>query len=239
MVSRLTIRASLLSGCVVLAGTITAAAQSFEPAEYKGGPQPAVPVLALGGGEVLLEATVAETGRVTAVKILRATDSFTVPMTDAVRHWTFTPALEVGDGPAQGSDRRPIASKVVVAGFFRAPVLMGPTLGEPVRDVGTSTADAPRVLRTQMPSLPPTVFSAGVVLAEVTIDSSGRAKSKIVIPGAGFDSATLDALKQWTFAPARVDGRAVPSRVYVFFSFPLPVDSAHPVQPPGGAPVPR
>ena len=202
----------------------------FDPATFKVGPPPVLQFLALGGGEVRLELTIDAVGRVSNVKSLRSTAGFTQPLTDAVRSWQFKPAT---DAVSQGGDadgRGPIASKVLVIGMFRPPTLWTPTLGEPVKDVGLPSGDAPQVVSTVMPGVPPMTWagsanrSAAVVLAEITIDPAGRMKTRVVIPaGPDQNAAALAAIQAWQLVPARVGGRTVASRVYAVFGFSPPV----------------
>jgi TonB family protein len=225
MLTRHIAGAALLSVCVVLLEAWPLAAQTgFEPATFKSGHPPQLPQLGVGGGEVSLEVVVDATGRVGTIKPLRSTAGFTQPLTDAVRSWQFAPADDSQEAADGTKTLVPMSSKVLVVGMFHAPAMMGPTLGEPIKDIGIPSADAPKVLSSVTASFPPTAFTGGAVLAEVTVDTNGRARTRVVISGsAPFDSAALDALKAWTFAPGRVSGRTVSSRIYVVFVFPLPV----------------
>jgi hypothetical protein len=91
---------------------------------FRSGPMPSLPVRGVGGGEVYLEVTVAAGGRVSEVTTLRATPSFTEPLVDAVRQWTFDAEEE---------------QRVLVAAVIRPPALYGPTLGETPRDVARAS----------------------------------------------------------------------------------------------------
>ena len=75
-------RASLL---IAICGVTVAlsAQESFSPAQLQSGATPALPVMAVGGGEVLLELSLGSDGRVTDVKPLRTTPPFTETLTRA------------------------------------------------------------------------------------------------------------------------------------------------------------
>lgn len=62
------------------------------PARYRTGGLPALPLMALAGGQVFVELAVTSEGRVAAVVPLRTTSPFTDPVVDAVRGWTFVAA---------------------------------------------------------------------------------------------------------------------------------------------------
>jgi hypothetical protein len=118
-----------------------------EAAALRGGALPAIPVMAVAGGEVFLEVAVNAEGRVSAVKPFRDTPPFTDTLTAAVKSWSFEPATDAAIPPAGQSiderTRRPAASKVLVVGLFRPPALFAATLGEPPKDVGAPAEDVP------------------------------------------------------------------------------------------------
>jgi len=108
---------------------------NFQPAIYRTGSLPALSITAVGGGEVLLDASVDARGVVTAVTELRATPPFAQLFADAVGGWLFRPARDL-DLPAP--------SHVLVAVLVRPPALTVPsTFGEPPRDVGVPRPDIP------------------------------------------------------------------------------------------------
>src|SRR5262245_31029955 len=85
-----TVARGLLSA-VVLAAAV-AAQGAFTPARFRSGALPDLPPLALGGGQVFVEASVSNAGRVTGVAPLRTTPPFTNLVVAAVRGWQFAPA---------------------------------------------------------------------------------------------------------------------------------------------------
>ena len=221
---------------VVVAAQQATAARVVAPASYVSGPMPALPVLALGGGEVVVELTVSDRGAVVAVKPLRATASFTESVLNAVKAWQFTPAEELIDPAARKPGEpaiRAIESKVTVAGLFRPPSFYAGTLGEPIRDVAPASNDAPFPIATIMPSLQPSVRNSGVVLIEARVDGNGTVVETTVKSSAPpFDEPALDAARQWKFRPARISGAPATARVYLVFSFQLPVALSAPASPP-------
>jgi TonB family protein len=206
----------------VLAGLCAGAAAqdlNFQPAIYRTGALPALPVTAVGGGEVLLDAAVDARGAVTAVTELRVTPPFAQVFGDAVRGWLFRPARDL-DLPAP--------SHVIVAVLVRPPAMMVPsTHGEPPRDVSVPRPDVPVPISMIAPSQPPHALRSGVVLIEVRIDTGGRVTRVHVLQSAPpYDSAAQDAAGKWTFRPARVRDTVVPSVAYLVFGFPEIVTGA-------------
>ena len=77
-----------------------------------------------------------------------------------------------------------------------------------------------------MPVYPADAIFDGVVLAEAQVGADGRIdRARLIRSTPVFSQAALDALRAWTFRPARVAGRPVASRVYVVFAFRQPVTS--------------
>jgi TonB family protein len=208
------------------------AQQSFTPAQYQTGEVPALPAMAVGGGQVFLEATVASDGRVADIKPLRTTAPFTEMLTEAVRGWRFRPAED--SESASRPDARPgpsaaIESKVLIAGVFRPPALNMPTLGEPPRDGAPASDDTAYPLRITMPPFPPQANRGGVVLLEARVDRSGAVSDvKILRSSAPFDEAARRAVNEWVFRPARLHGADTPSLIYVVLGFAPPVSNGVP-----------
>jgi TonB family protein len=204
--------------CVVLALAIafpaavsSGAQDAASPIAYRNGALPGLPLLALGGGEVFLDVTVAADGRVEKVTVLRATPPFTDLVADAVRRWTFVPGVE---------------GHVLVATLVRPPALQGPTLGEPPRDVAGPPERIPFPTATVTPSISPFAHGSGVVLVESHVDRAGTVTDAIVLQSAPpFDEGACAAVRLWKFRPARIGGQAVASVVYVLLGFPIPVSS--------------
>jgi protein TonB len=95
---------------------------------------------------------------------------------------------------------------------------------EPARRVG-GNIKPPAKLTDVSPVYPPIAASArveGVVIIEATIDESGRVTQARVLRSIPLlDQAAIDAVRQWTFAPTLVDGRAVPVIMTVSVNFSL------------------
>jgi TonB family protein len=213
---------------LVLALAVVATVEADTPALFKSGGVPALPVISaeVGGGEVLLEVSVDSTGAVRGVKALRDTVTFTDRMTQAVRNWRFKPA-EIDIPPEQrkpgGPMTEPIDTKVLVAGTFTRPGVIGPTLGEPIRDVAPASADVPFPTSVITPANPPGITRPGVVLVEVRLDADGGvSEATIRVSSPGLDSVALSTARQWKFRPAKIRRSSGPTVVYLVFGFQAP-----------------
>ncbi|HEX5068675.1 MAG TPA: TonB family protein [Vicinamibacterales bacterium] len=218
-------RVALILAMALVAGVGVSA---DTPAVFQSGTIPTLSIMSVevGGGEVLLEVSVDKTGAVTAIKPLRETATFTERMTQAVKTWRFKPAE--ADVPASrrrpgGPVTEPVDTRILVAGVFRRPAVIGITLGEPIKDVAPASTDIPYPTSVVTPPYPPGTMAPGVVLVEVKVDASGNVTDAATrIPSPGFDSAALSTARQWKFRPAKPGGAAAASVAYIVFGFPTP-----------------
>jgi len=213
------VRASLLIAICGFAVALSAQ-ESSSPPQLQTGAAPAFPVIAVGGGEVLLELSVGSDGRVTEVKPLRTTPPFTETLTQTVREWRFRPAEDA---------RRPVASTVLVAGLFRPPALNMPTLGEAPKPGAPASEETAFPLKMTPPLFPPMANRGGVVLLEAHVDRGGQTgEIKVLRSAAPFDDAARRAVADWIFRPARIRGTYTPSLVYVVLGFAAPTSMGAP-----------
>src|SRR6185312_16508904 len=82
----------------------------------------------------------------------------------------------------------------------------------------------------------------GVVTLELIVDAAGHvAEATVLAPaGHGFDEAALQAVRQFRFAPGRIDGKPVPVKVTYRYAFTMrapPVKAAAASATPPPAPV--
>lgn len=203
------------------------AAPGFHPAKYRDGALPALPPpTVVGGGEVMIELDVTSAGAVRGAKALRTTPPYTAALIDATKTWRFTPAEVENENPtpAPGEPKwKAVDSTVLVAALFRAPALLGPTLGDVPRDIGAESDTTPYPYSTTMPLFPPRARDAGIVMIETTIDVRGElTNNRVIRSSPSFDEAALTALRQWRFRPARILGSTTPTLAYVILGFRQP-----------------
>ena len=195
------------------------------PPRLQGGAAPALPALAVGGGQVLLEVSIDSSGEVTGVTPLRVTPPFTELVSNAVRNWRFKPATATvvrDDGLAEAP--KSVSARALIAAHFRPPTLITPTLGERPADAESPSSGVPFPVATVEPPYPPKAISSGVVMIEALVDERGNVTEATVIRSAPpFDGPALEAARRWRFRPATLAGRAAAGYVYLIFGFPQPV----------------
>jgi TonB family protein len=206
--------------------TISLLAQGdVEPAQFRSGAIPAVPVMMTAGGDVIVSLAVSSGGAVTAVDVLRSTPPFTDAVVKAVRTWRFSPALD--------ADRKPTDTRVLVDAVARPPTLNSPTVGTPPVDVGAPDPRIPYPAQAPPPLYPVHARTEGTVLVETRLDASGRVVEATTVRSAPpFDGAALDAAREWTFRPASAPNVAASPYAYLIFVFRQPI--VGPVSAPGG-----
>ena len=221
------IAGGLLIALIAVGRPALVAAAGFHPAKYRDGALPALPPpTVVGGGEVMIELDVTSAGEVRGAKALRTTPPYTAALIDATRTWRFTPAEVENENPtpAPGEPKwKAVDSTVLVAAVIRAPALIGPTLGDTPRDVGSESDSTPFPFSTTTPLFPPLARDAGIVLIETTIDVRGEpTNNRVVRSSPSFDKAALTAVSQWRFRAARILGSTTPTLAYVVVGFRQP-----------------
>lgn len=199
-----------------------------DAAELQGGALPPIAVMAVAGGEVIVELTVNRDGVVESARTLRSTPPYSETLLTVLRGWRFAPAEDVltpaAGLPIDQRSRRAATSKVLIVGLFRPPALFAATLGEPPTQVAAPSDDAPAVGALTMPAYPVGAQFDGTVLIEVSIGVEGAVlRRRLLRSSPPFDAPALDAVDALSFRPARMRGRAVPSVAYVVSEFRQPV----------------
>ena len=96
--------------CAMLA--LLTAPEGVAPAQFRSGELPAIPVLGVGGGVLILEVGVGRDGGVHGIKVTRSALPFADAVIATVKGWRFRPA---------GEAAAPVDSTLLVAAVFRPP----------------------------------------------------------------------------------------------------------------------
>jgi protein TonB len=88
-----------------------------------------------------------------------------------------------------------------------------------------SGMQAPRKIVDVQPAYPPIAIAArkeGVVILEATLDARGNVESvRVLRPDPLLEQAAIDAVRQWKYTPALLNGVAVPVIMTVTVNFTL------------------
>jgi len=152
-------------------------------------------------GVVVLEATTDIYGKVVNAEILRSVPELDRAAIDAVKQWVYEPMII--DGEPKG------VVFTVTCAFKLTEPKRAVKLDEPVRAEGD--IKPPKLIKKVEPIYPEAARKAGIkgtVLLEATTDIYGRVKNVRVLESIPeLDQAAIDAVKQWIYEPALIDGK--------------------------------
>ena len=155
-------------------------------------------------GEVRVLVILNQYGYVTAATISSSNNpALNDPCLDAIRQWRYKPALHNG---------------VPITASFIQPF----TFGNDTFDTASGITARPKTRREVPPIVPePLKHVSGLVTVALQLDNQGKITGAEVVSSSHeeLNPATLDAVRQWLFSPAYVNGKAVPSSVYVPFEY--------------------
>ena len=167
--------------------------------------------------EVQLLVLLNQHGYVTAAKVAKSTNpALNEPCLDAIRQWRYKPAQQNG---------------VAVTASFIQPF----AFGNDTFDTASGITSRPKTRRQVTPVVPESLkHVSGLVTVAVQLDNQGKITGTEVVSSSHEELTppTLTALQQWVFSPAYINGKAIPSNVYVPFEYvgqPMPEVTPKPV----------
>ena len=182
-------------------------------------------------GTVELDVMISKEGKVTNIQVRRDIPPITPGAVEWVKTWTFQAAK---------SNHQPVPSRMTVAvmvnpGLFGGPVTV-PALPRviPQRDEARIQAafQPPEVLRAAYAAYPVLALTPNPseVILECTLNALGKVEStKVLHDAPPFTTTAIQALADWRFMAATLNGKPVPASVILVFAFP-----ARPYVPPPG-----
>jgi outer membrane biosynthesis protein TonB len=174
------------------------------------------PPQALMGGEVVLDALIDSSGRLTDLKVVHGTDPFLEPVLSAVRTWIFSPAQM--DGHA-------VDARIGIVFQFPQSFMPKVTAREHKYDEPTenSAGHAALPIITVEPNYPPNTTVEGSVALYNVVDTQGQVTSTSVLRDVEpLTAATINALQDWHFVPGKEAGANTSSAVILVMTFRRP-----------------
>jgi TonB family protein len=164
-----------------------------------------------GGGIAAYDVTLDERGSVRGADLVQDVPPYGAMLGASLRSWSFEPAREGG---------RAVPSRILVLGFFRPPMLSFPAPDKPRYKSAAAPEELPWPASVAVPPYPPNALGSGKVIVEADVSDAGAViATRIVSSPGAFDGAAEGAARQWSYRPARRNGREVASRVVLVFSF--------------------
>jgi hypothetical protein len=189
---------------------------SFKPAEVKEVGEIFVPSPGQTNGTVVLNAVISDEGKPQSIEVRRGIEGLTGPATDAVKDWTFTPALLNG---------KPVTTRVVVAvtlhpwGPGAFPVPLPPLLPQSDEAI-QAEFQPPDVVRAAFPRYPDLTKIGGTVVLEVDLDEKGEQGGINILKDLPPLTETSEAaLTDWRFRAGMDNGTPTPSKIVLAFVF--------------------
>jgi len=172
-------------------------------------------------GVVILEIDVDTTGKVVQANLLRSIPLLNQAAIDAVLQWRYEPTIVNGVA---------VPIRMTVTVNFLAPTAAGdaPVTAESgVANTPNAIGNrSPIKIRNVPPVYPPDALAAhveGLVILDATLDTEGLVKDVVVLRSVPLlDQAAINAVLQWRYTPAIVDGVRVSTKVSVTINFTLP-----------------
>jgi hypothetical protein len=214
------------SAHAIIAQTETLRAkQPFQPAEARYVTGIPAENSCVGGGTVVLEALLTDTGKVQEVEVRRDVACFTVLAVQAVKNWIFSPATLGGKTIAS---RMPVAVTFEPVFPYAGPIPLPPLIPQSAAAIQAEFQPA-EVTRALLPyPHPGYTFADGAIVLEVLLSAKGEAKEiKVLYDLPPFTAGAEAAVGDWRFIPASFNGRPVQSNVLLVFVSP-PYVAANP-----------
>ena len=176
-----------------------------------------IPLGSVAYGTVVLDVTISAKGEVSKVQVRRDIASMTTEAIRSIKTWKFAPARFNG---------KAVPSRMTVAVTFNPmPIITFnnplPPLTHPEDEAGIqSSYQPPEVTRAPFPMYPMSAVSPKTVILEVSINEAGKGESpRVLLDGPPFTATVVQAIRDWGFAPASLNGRAVESKLVLAFCF--------------------
>jgi TonB family protein len=209
---------------VIAAAAVVAFAQSaarYQPATVTSAGNIPYPPNSRNSGMVTLDVSVDSSGAVQQVTAPRDLPPFTKTAENALNGWSFSGARKAGQ-LAPGVVR----VNVIFNPFNPSNVsIPAPPLPPPRNNVAgqSGSFQLPDVKSANYAAYPPNTVASGTVVLDVRVSRDGGVGDVKVLQGSGpLSDAPVNAVKSWTFAPARYQGKPVAAHTVVAFVFVQP-----------------
>ncbi len=197
----------------------------FQPPEAVSVSDVTIPYRSVANGTVVLDVMISEEGEVRNVQVRRDIASETEEVVRSVKTWKFEPAKLNG---------KAVRSRMTVAVTFNpAPPLsenipLPPLIHQDDEARIQSSFQPSEVTRATFPTYPVTALGypvwPGTVILEPSINEAGKVQStKTLRDAPPFTTTAIQAIEDWRFIPATLNGTRVESKVVLVFCFRQPI----------------
>jgi hypothetical protein len=202
-----------------------AAQETYNSPEVASAGDTYVPYQVVLDGLFVLDVSLDAGGAVQGIDALRDPGSMLGAAKTSVRQWKFRPAWKFQPASREG---RSAPSRMTVSFLYRPPnygnaAAVPPKQFSPVVPTEHDNYVPVGVLSFAYPAYPVNSVAWGSVVVQVTVDSSSEVKGVDFLHGMDvFNSFVSDALKQWRFQAATLNGKPITSKTVIAFAFQPP-----------------
>src|SRR6266481_1586265 len=176
-------------------------------------------------GLFVLDVSLDADGAVQGIDALRNPGSMLGAAKTSVRQWKFRPAWKFQPASREG---RKAPSRMTVSFLYRPPsygnaAAVPPKQFSPVLPTEHDNYVPVGVLSFAYPAYPVNSVAWGSVVVQLTVDNSGEVKGVDFLRGMEvFNAFVSEALKQWRFQAATLNGKPITSKTVIAFAFQPP-----------------
>lgn len=193
----------------------------FQPAEAVSVSNITIPIRSVANGTVVLSVMISEDGKVRSLRVRRDIASETEEAVRSVRTWKFAPAKLNGKAV---TSRMTIAVTFIPVAFSTPNITLPPLIDQGDEASIQPSFQPPDVVRATFPMYPGKGGMPGTAILEVSINEAGRAESpKVLLEDRPFATMAIQAIEDWRFTPATLNGTPVQSKVVLVFCFRQPL----------------
>src|SRR5262245_27502270 len=201
----------LVPGGLFLAALAAGAQAEATPPRLLSAEVGTAPYYVQSGGIAAYDVSIDEKGSVASAEVVQDVAPYGEILGESLRSWRFEPARE---------DGRPVASRVLVIGFFRPPQLAFAAPETPRYKTTVAPDEIPWPTSVAVPAYPPNAVGGGIVVLEADISDEGAVThTRVLTSASAFDGAAGEAVQKWVFRPALRGNRDAASRAFVVLSF--------------------
>jgi TonB family protein len=167
-------------------------------------------------GLVTLVLSLADTGHVQSVQVVRDTPPLTSAAQSSMQTWTFKAALANG---------KAVASQLPINVVFNpynpgGTEITGLSITPPTSAGGDASFVPAQITSASYALFPPDSLATGTVVLSLSISKTGQVqKVRLAKDVAALSPAALAAAKSWKYAPATLNKQSISSRLIVAFVF--------------------
>lgn len=211
--------------CLMALAPLASSSGTYQPPAVTSAPDAYAPYQTMQDGLFVLKVSLNKHGQIRHLDVLRDPGAMLGAVKNSLQSWKFSPALENGQLEA-GNMTVVFVYRPANYGNAGAvpPKDFRPVVPQALAETRKGLSFAPiGIVSFDYPIYPANSIAWGSVVVQLTVLPSGEMQGiGFLHRMKGFDDFVLDALKEWRFQAATVEGKPVPSKTAIAFIFQPP-----------------